>query len=448
MTILDCNLASRGKRFVAHSIDMIIATFFVIVLTLILEKIGEAASYLGILFAVLYIFCADAFQGGQSYGKRIMGICVVDATSGKPCTLMKSFIRKLSWVLLGGIDSLFIFSGKRQRLGDRLANTIVIDKKVFYSLPQSINICSDSITQDSQNHENNLNPIDCYLEIGVTESQLQQQETIHIEVPFTETTGSFQLKPEMRNKKVRLRGILEQGANLFVRVRVSTDTTPLRTPQQEPPQTSAVPHNQRQTLRHLDVQIAESFLFYTSIQWNEEGYGRATGIPKSEYDHHRLSNKQLRETIPYYSTIQSDFSRLESRARGFSLYDRFLQILAEEGWNEASATLEQKCTAWLKARIEERNRRSPRRTGSNRSDSPSPQQSSQEQQNSPPPQEPSQPQTSTDEEEDLMKRLRRIMSGDEGAIQRLLEYEREKHPTLNRVELLRRVIEQWEMDNR
>lgn len=112
-------------------------------------------------------------------------------------------------------------------------------------------------------------------------------------------------------------------------------------------------------LRHLDIQIAEAFMFYVSIQWGRN-YFHPTGIPRTDYDHHHPGDNQFRETIPHYSTNQSDYSILERSAVGSGFHDLFLQILAEGELDETSATLEQKCITWLKARTEERKRRTNR----------------------------------------------------------------------------------------
>lgn len=91
---------------------------------------GFPKSLVGIsfIFAIFYRFFSDGLNKGQSLGKQVMGISVVDAVSKRPCTIMKSFIRNLSLSVLRLIDLIFIFSKKRQRLGDRIANTIVIQK--------------------------------------------------------------------------------------------------------------------------------------------------------------------------------------------------------------------------------------------------------------------------------------------------------------------------------
>ena len=57
----------------------------------------------------------------------MMNTAVVDGTNGRPCTFGQSFVRNFFLSLLGPIDWLFIFGRRRQRLGDRIAATIVID---------------------------------------------------------------------------------------------------------------------------------------------------------------------------------------------------------------------------------------------------------------------------------------------------------------------------------
>jgi uncharacterized RDD family membrane protein YckC len=138
MRMPEPNLASLGDRFIAHFIDYII---FVLGIGLSVTIIFMAANgynlfweIVGVvgrlcLFPVIfYRLCADGLEGGQSYGKRLMKICVIDATSGKPCTFLKSLLRQIPSLLLGIIDIAFIFSQSRQRLGDTIANTIVVNK--------------------------------------------------------------------------------------------------------------------------------------------------------------------------------------------------------------------------------------------------------------------------------------------------------------------------------
>ncbi len=96
------------------------------VLMAVSTTLGTIALVAAVVYSIFYILFADGFAGGQSYGKRAVHTAVIDATTGKPCTFGQSFIRNLLLTLLGPIDWIFIFGSKRQRLGDKAANTIVV----------------------------------------------------------------------------------------------------------------------------------------------------------------------------------------------------------------------------------------------------------------------------------------------------------------------------------
>lgn len=132
------NLATLGDRFIAHFIDYIIfvlgLTFSIIIIIIAANNYTLFGQILGVfgrlcLFPTFfYRLCADGLEGGQSYGKRLMKICVIDAISGKPCTFTKSLLRQIPLAFLGILDVAFIFSQSRQRIGDTIANTIVVNK--------------------------------------------------------------------------------------------------------------------------------------------------------------------------------------------------------------------------------------------------------------------------------------------------------------------------------
>jgi uncharacterized RDD family membrane protein YckC len=119
-------LADLGQRFAGQLIDGLIAYGPLILAVGGGEQaFAKAISSPALLFVVVYILFADGLKKGQSLGKRAMGTAVVDATYGTPCTFWKSFVRNIC-MFLGIFDAVFIFGKKRQRLGDRAANTIVI----------------------------------------------------------------------------------------------------------------------------------------------------------------------------------------------------------------------------------------------------------------------------------------------------------------------------------
>src|SRR5262249_10488807 len=112
------------------------------------------------------------------------------------------------------------------------------------------------------------------------------------------------------------------------------------------------PFEQRQLLRKLDAEIAVLYLFFTSVELGPTPrFVQPKGIPRDHYDEYhpgRYGRRQL-VTIPYYSTDQNDFVVLEERVMSWH-GELYLTILAEQGLDERSATLEQKCRAAFRAR--------------------------------------------------------------------------------------------------
>lgn len=124
----DAPLASLQDRFVGQVLDTGVV-FGMLVAGGVLSSAAGATSWVqGLTFLSIlgYLLFADALKGGQSLGKRVVNSAVVDATSGAPCSIGQSFVRNLPLLFLAIFDWGFIFRGRQQRLGDRLANTIVI----------------------------------------------------------------------------------------------------------------------------------------------------------------------------------------------------------------------------------------------------------------------------------------------------------------------------------
>jgi uncharacterized RDD family membrane protein YckC len=129
--------ASRSQRFVAQVIDGCVA-FMPILFAFLLTHIDETMGILGVIAAVgwamFYLLFADGFTSGQSVGKRMLGMRVIDLNSGAPCTFLQSFIRNVVLSALGPIDWIFIFGATHQRLGDRAAGTIVVPAEATSNL--------------------------------------------------------------------------------------------------------------------------------------------------------------------------------------------------------------------------------------------------------------------------------------------------------------------------
>jgi uncharacterized RDD family membrane protein YckC len=123
------NLASRSLRLIGQFIDGIIGLVPMIVglaLMFVGQTLGAVLFFGGVIWSMLYVFFADGLNDGRSVAKQWLGMRVVDATSGEPCTFGQSFIRNLLLAVLGPIDWIFIFGERRQRLGDKAAGTVVI----------------------------------------------------------------------------------------------------------------------------------------------------------------------------------------------------------------------------------------------------------------------------------------------------------------------------------
>jgi uncharacterized RDD family membrane protein YckC len=122
-------LASRWTRLFGQCIDGIIGAVPLCAGVAVMsfsDALGGLIALAGLGWSFYYYLFADGFQNGQSFAKRWLGIQVIDAQSGAPCTFKQSFIRNLLLALLGPIDWIFIFGERHQRLGDKAAGTVVV----------------------------------------------------------------------------------------------------------------------------------------------------------------------------------------------------------------------------------------------------------------------------------------------------------------------------------
>ncbi len=111
----------------------------------------------------------------------------------------------------------------------------------------------------------------------------------------------------------------------------------------------------RTELRRLDAKLADVFNFYTLVdrepQFGKEPTGVPMGASTEDWGRHG-SDSRHSQTIPHYSTDMKDFDVLKRRAEIHNGY-LWKQLLNEQGLNESTATLRQKCRAILKAKESE-----------------------------------------------------------------------------------------------
>lgn len=133
--------SSPVSRALARTVDVLLAA----ALYLLLRWIG---SLVGAVVATAYVLLQDGLGSGQSFGKRLFELKVVDETTKLPCTLEQSLRRNAVGAciafllgfevtrplgaLLGaaavGIESyLFLTSGSGVRFGDVYSGTRVVE---------------------------------------------------------------------------------------------------------------------------------------------------------------------------------------------------------------------------------------------------------------------------------------------------------------------------------
>ena len=79
----------------------------------------------GTAIGAAILFFMDGFGDGQGAGKKLLSLQVLRLKNGKPCTLKDSFIRRLTSIFQP-LDSFWTFGKQRQRMGDKLAETVVV----------------------------------------------------------------------------------------------------------------------------------------------------------------------------------------------------------------------------------------------------------------------------------------------------------------------------------
>jgi uncharacterized RDD family membrane protein YckC len=147
---LNYELAGVGDRLIAAVIDGAIQVGYIIALALLLSFLAdfgiEPGIFVGILFYLpvfLYDVILETFYNGQSFGKKVRNIRVInlDGTEASVGSyIIRWLFRLLEITLSMGSVALItlIISGKGQRLGDMAAGTTVVRLKKRIRLEDTI----------------------------------------------------------------------------------------------------------------------------------------------------------------------------------------------------------------------------------------------------------------------------------------------------------------------
>ena len=72
------------------------------------------------------LFFIDGFRNGQGIGKKLLSLQVLRLKDGKPCNFKDAFVRRFSGLFFQPLDFFWSLGSKRQRLGDKFAETAVV----------------------------------------------------------------------------------------------------------------------------------------------------------------------------------------------------------------------------------------------------------------------------------------------------------------------------------
>ncbi len=118
------------------SITLIIGTVTIDLYRYVVYLVPENFSWVGLIMRYcfpllgLWIFgllFMDGYKNGQSPGKSALNIQVRSLKDGKPCGFKDAFIRRFIGIFQP-LDFFFTFGKKRQRLGDKFAETVVVEE--------------------------------------------------------------------------------------------------------------------------------------------------------------------------------------------------------------------------------------------------------------------------------------------------------------------------------
>jgi uncharacterized RDD family membrane protein YckC len=137
--------AGLGRRFVAHLIDGILCLFaYMIIGSMVASQTGGltdegfsmegapalVAILLTFLVTLAYFAVLESSRSGKTLGKLIAGIRVADVGGGKASfnqALMRNILRLVDGLVFYIVGIILILrSGRNQRLGDRVAGTVVL----------------------------------------------------------------------------------------------------------------------------------------------------------------------------------------------------------------------------------------------------------------------------------------------------------------------------------
>ena len=121
--------ANEARRMLASIVDI---SFFLLFIYFFLFY----GNIYFLVFGCAYILFKDSLLQGRSIGKLLFGLIVIRLSDGKPCSISRSILRNIFFVIPGtnivavGFEAYYCIKNDQGiRLGDKLAMTQVVEGK-------------------------------------------------------------------------------------------------------------------------------------------------------------------------------------------------------------------------------------------------------------------------------------------------------------------------------
>jgi uncharacterized RDD family membrane protein YckC len=124
--------ASFWQRLGAYLIDVILLAIVLGILTAALKTTGYL---IGIAIELAYFTYFEGSPSGQTIGKRVLGLRVIDYATGGSLGYGKGFLRTLGRIVSGAICGLgylwSIWDKEKQTWHDKIAGTVVVPVSAY-----------------------------------------------------------------------------------------------------------------------------------------------------------------------------------------------------------------------------------------------------------------------------------------------------------------------------
>jgi uncharacterized RDD family membrane protein YckC len=124
--------ASFGQRLGAYLLDVIALAVIYFILLVISRPLAYAV---GTILSLAYFTYFEGSPSGQTIGKRLLGIRVIDFSAGGPVGYGRAFVRWIARILSGIVCLLgylwMLWDKEKQTWHDKLATTVVVPTSAY-----------------------------------------------------------------------------------------------------------------------------------------------------------------------------------------------------------------------------------------------------------------------------------------------------------------------------